>query len=69
MTAVPVKVSGNSFAPGTPKALFEARLFVGTLSRYAVTADGQRFLIAADPESSTASPIHVKVNWLAGVKK
>ena len=69
MTAVPVKASGNNFAPGTPKALFEARLFVGTLSRYAVSADGQRFLMAADPESSTESPIHVKLNWLAGVKR
>ncbi|HLK50272.1 MAG TPA: protein kinase [Bryobacteraceae bacterium] len=69
MTAVPVKASGNSFAPGTPKALFEARVFAGTLSRYAVSADGQHFLMAPDPESSTESPIHVKVNWLAGVKK
>jgi eukaryotic-like serine/threonine-protein kinase len=70
MTAVEVKTSGGGFAPGTPSALFEARIFTeGTISRYAVSADGQRFLMAADPEASTEAPIHITVNWLAAVKK
>jgi serine/threonine protein kinase len=70
MTAVDVKTSGDTFIPGTPKPLFEARMFVdGTISRYAVSADGQRFLMAPEPEASTESPIHVTVNWLAGVRK
>jgi hypothetical protein len=68
MMAVPVQVSADSFSHGTPKALFEARIFVGTLSRYAVSADGQRFLMALDPEASTAAPVHMIVNWLAGLK-
>jgi hypothetical protein len=57
--------------------LFEARLPVDegaaggtTISRYAVSADGQQFLMAAEPEgSSEAPPLHVTVNWLAGVKR
>jgi Tol biopolymer transport system component len=69
MMAVPVQASADSFSPGTPKSLFEARIFVGTLSRYAVSANGQRFLMALDPEASTTAPVHVIVNWLAGLKK
>jgi len=41
-----------------------------TLSRYAVTADGKRFLMAAEPDvSSESPPLRVTVNWLAGAKK
>jgi len=36
----------------------------GTISRCAVNSDGQRFLMAAEPEASAESPIHVTVNWL-----
>jgi len=68
LMAVPVQVSADSFSRGTPKPLFEARIFVGTLSRYAVSANGQRFLMALEPEASTAAPVHVIVNWLAGLK-
>jgi Tol biopolymer transport system component len=70
MTAVEVKASGDSFVPGKPKALFEARMFVdGTLSRYAVTTDGQRFLMAAEADGTAEAPIHVTANWLGGLKK
>jgi hypothetical protein len=67
--AVPVQASADSISRGTPKALFEARIFVGTLSRYAVSANGQRFLMALDPDASTAAPVHVIVNWQAGLKR
>jgi Tol biopolymer transport system component len=72
MMAVTVKTEGDSFVRSTPQALFEVRFPVEgtTLSRYAVSADGKRFLMAAEPEApSVAEPLHVTVNWLAGVKK
>lgn len=70
MMAVQVRASADSFSRGTPKALFETRIFIdGTLSRYAVSCDGQRFLMAADPVASTETPIHIRANWLAAVKK
>ena len=72
LMAVAVKTDGDGFMRSTPQPLFDVRFPVeGTvLSRYAVSADGQRFLMAADPETSSESPpLHVTVNWLAGVKK
>ena len=72
MTAVPVKASADSFIPGTPKPLFVVRYPAEntTISRYAVTADGKRFIMAVEPETSAeAQPLRVVVNWLAGVKK
>jgi Tol biopolymer transport system component len=72
MMAVAVKTEGDSFVRSTPQVLFDVRFPVEgtTLSRYAVSADGKRFLMAAGLEaSSEAEPLHVTVNWLAGVKK
>jgi Tol biopolymer transport system component len=72
MMAVAVKTNGDRFVRSTPQALFEVRFPVEgtTVSRYAVSADGKRFLMAVEPEaSSEAEPLHVTVNWLAGVKK
>jgi len=36
---------------------------------YAVTANGQRFLINAVVETEPNAPLTVWVNWTAGVKK
>jgi hypothetical protein len=58
--------------PSTPQPLFEVRFFAQstTISRYAVSGDGKRFLMAAEPETSLeAPPLHVTVNWLAGLKR
>ena len=40
LMAVPVKIDGATFEPGTPQALFTA----GGATNFAVTRDGQRFL-------------------------
>ena len=42
--AVPVKLDG-SVEIGSATALFQTEITVGSPNRYAVTADGQRFLI------------------------
>jgi hypothetical protein len=69
MMAVSVKLDGIGFAHSTPQPLFEVRFPVEgtTFSRYAVSADGQRFLMAVEPE--TSPPLHVTVNWLASLKR
>jgi hypothetical protein len=72
MMAVAVKTDGESFVRSTPQPLFDVRFPVEDTggSRYAVSADGKRFLMAADPETSSESPpLHVTVNWLAGLKR
>jgi Tol biopolymer transport system component len=50
--------------PVTSNGVFEAMAF-----RYAVTADGKRFLVLADSGNSTPAPITVLTNWQAGLKK
>jgi Tol biopolymer transport system component len=72
MMAVAVKTDGNGFVRSVPQRLFEVRSTVleTFVSRYAVNTDGTRFLIAADPESSSeSSPLHITVNWVAGLKR
>ena len=63
--------SGESFDTGVAVPLFEFRS--GSLSfnaaPYAVTADGQRFLINAAVETEPNAPLTVVVNWAAGTPK
>src|SRR5215471_7949396 len=76
MMAVDVKAVGAAFEAGTPRALFDSgyvNLSAGGSSyhTYAVSRDGQRFLIPR-PLSSGAdflsSPIVVVTNWAEGMK-
>jgi Tol biopolymer transport system component len=73
--AVDVHGAGDAFSAGTPQALFETNALspghpgVDAGLRYAVTADGQRFLVARNPRASTffaptSSPIAVVTNWM-----
>src|SRR5205807_2642863 len=67
MAAVEVKTGGD-FQAGIPQPLFEAREsdFVG---RYAVTRDGQRFLIPTPVGGTNSTPATVVINWMAGMKR
>ena len=67
LMAVPVRVTGNAFEPGVPKALFP---IPGTLVRraYAPSSDG-RFLIARPLDAGTTAPMTVVLNWSARVKR
>ncbi len=68
--AAPVTGS-ESFEVGAAVSLFEFR--AGTVQvifvPYAVTADGQRFMINAVVETESNAPLTMVVNWAAGVKK
>jgi Tol biopolymer transport system component len=77
LIAVDVKANGPTFEVGTPKPLFDS----GYVNRahgflyhpYAVTPDGQRFLIprpvSSVTEDTTAAPVIVVMNWVEGIRK
>jgi len=82
MMAVDVRSSGSTFEAGAPRDLFDSPFInlphagtgpgAGPYHTFAVSADGQRFLIPHPPSSDTASltmPIAVVENWAAGIAK
>jgi len=68
--AVTVKAD-STFETGAPTELFPTQVtqLFGVRNPYAVTADGQRFLINTRVEEANPSGIAVVVNWHAGLKK
>ena len=64
-----VNGKGPSFKVGAVKPLFQMRLGGLTGYQYAVSADGERFLINTTPKQVTSAPITVVLNWPAGLKK
>ena len=72
MMAAPVRLSpdGQSLETGTPVALFPVRIAGGPLpgrnkQQYAVSSDGQRFLVNLATDEGAASPITLILNWKA----
>jgi Tol biopolymer transport system component len=55
---------GTEFQSGTPQPLFDIE---GT--NYAVSKDGQRFLVRVVTEKASAPPINVVLNWTTQLKK
>ncbi len=70
MMAVPIAAT-RSFDAGAPQVLFPTNASTLTPNQaYAVTRDGQRFLVnARPPQSSSVSPLTVVVNWTAAIQK
>ena len=70
MMAVPI-AAARSFDAGAPQVLFPTNASTLTPNQaYAVTRDGQRFLVnARPPQSSSVSPLTVVVNWTAAIQK
>ena len=70
MMSVEIK-AGPSPQPAAAKMLFDfhgANSVFG-LYQYDVTADGQRFLILTPTEFTRLDPLHVVLNWTAGLKR
>jgi Tol biopolymer transport system component len=64
--------TGDAFEASVPTALFKANfpaVVPAYWANYAVTADGQRFLISELLPEASAIPINVVLNWTAGLKK
>jgi Tol biopolymer transport system component len=60
----------ESFEAGPPHPLFEFRSGSVVPNRpYAVTADGQRFLLNKIVDDSGGAPLTVVINWQAGLKR
>lgn len=64
LMAVEVK-AGAALEAGNPRELFKPPLGAD----YAVSRDGQRFLIATSAEEDSPSPVTVVLNWTAELKK
>ena len=71
MMVVDVKSEGSNFEVGTARALFDVRApsFSSVQAQFAVTADGQRFVLANSYGELSAAPIEVVLNWTAALKK
>jgi len=71
MMAVDIKTEGARFEAGAPKPLFDLRVptFTGSQAQFAVTADGQKFLIANTFGENRSEPITVALNWTADLKQ
>jgi hypothetical protein len=56
----------KTFAAGVPQKLFSTRLRPGNARSYAVSKEGQRFLI---PQIGPGTPITVVLNWPALLRR
>jgi WD40 repeat protein len=61
----------NLFHPGQPTRLFDLQVTTNGINRYpyAVSADGQRFLMIAQPDGAGATPLTVVLNWSGVLRK
>jgi hypothetical protein len=73
LTAVSIKRGSDGlFEAGTPKPLFDIHVnpMVNRRPQYAVSDDGQRFLVnSLTSDLGTQSPTTVVLNWTAIIKK
>jgi len=70
--AVPVATDGSTFTALTPQALFSVEVIEPNApypNDYAVTADGQRFLVNSIVTEANRQTLTVLLNWPAAVKK
>jgi hypothetical protein len=69
MIAVDI-TTGARIEPGIPRMLFDTNSPpTPNNDEYAVTPDGQRFLIRQPVAETAPTPITVVVNWAASLKK
>ena len=69
MMAVPIQ-AGDAMEPGIPQSLFQTGIATATVLRqFAVTEDGQRFLLLAPLPAESATAITVVLNWTASLKR
>ena len=72
MMAVSVNPAARDFNAGVPRPLFEVttpEISAPYSWHYAVTGDGQRFLVNNVNRTSSSIPITVLLNWGAALKK
>ena len=65
LTAVKLKVTGNTIAADTPRALFDVPHLTYMRNRYAAGRDGSRFLVLVPIDSGPVPPPMIVQNWPA----
>jgi eukaryotic-like serine/threonine-protein kinase len=60
--------TGSAFQPAAPTALFQTQL-PHMNARFAVTADGQRFLVPTAVGEDTPAAASVLINWRSGLRR
>ena len=68
MMAVPID-AGGQFDAGVPQTLFSTSARSGVNQRFAVTKDGQRFLVSVMRPQARAAPLAVVLNWTAAIQR
>jgi Tol biopolymer transport system component len=63
LMAVEMQAGERGLEVGLPTPLFDARATDPIRDEYAVTADGQRFLVKVPVENQSSRRLHVIVNW------
>jgi serine/threonine protein kinase/Tol biopolymer transport system component len=62
--AAPVSVQGSALTVGPPQTLFHAPVRLSVVAnQYAVSADGQRFLVALPVQDLSAEAFRILLNW------
>ena len=75
LMAAELNATGSALEVGSPKLLFRTQILGGLGAgaagawRYAVSKDGQRFLINSAPEQVASAPVTVRTNWMTELKK
>ena len=71
MMAVNVRSEGANFKNGQPMPLFDLRVpsFNAAVTQFAVTPDGQKFLVSNAVGGLNTGPITVVLNWTADLKR
>jgi len=67
--AVAVDTAYERFTAGVPRALFQSDIVNDFRARFAVTTDGQRFLINTPVKQAETAPMSVILNWAAKLNK
>jgi hypothetical protein len=69
--AVEINEQGATLKSGQPKPMFDVHLpsFNTAVAQFAVTADGQKFLVAKTTSENTTAPLVVVLNWTADLKR
>lgn len=68
LMAVDIRTEGK-FESGIPRELFQGNMKTGLGYSYAVTADGQRFLMSAPLDAPAGAPMTIVLNWTSGLKR
>ena len=67
--SVPITTGGGSLNVGAPVQLFDMTIVPGTFEgEYAVSSTG-RFPVNVPMDQLETMPVHVILNWAAGLKK